>query len=191
MADRFRSVRTFRRHVHHRQQDDDHLLRLDHTCIRRRCRYDSRALRKRGSSSTDDDSSTTRDKRTVRTTECARQRECDNDKLHTVVSTDDEHEAQSAAGPDKHQVLEGIHQAAARCEASVGLTQRTMYASLVLPSFTTLATPAEYPLVSACFATRSSLRNPHVLILTIGPPRMITSPPEQRTFVVPFADNVA
>jgi hypothetical protein len=44
-------------------------------------------------------------------------------------------------------MLEGVHQAAARCESSVGLAQRTMYASAALPSFTTLATPVQHALV--------------------------------------------
>ncbi len=40
---------------------------------------------------------------------------------------------------------EGVRQAAARNESSVGLAQRTMYASAALPSFVTLATPAKHP----------------------------------------------
>jgi hypothetical protein len=45
------------------------------------------------------------------------------------------------AGP---AVCEGVYPAAARRESSVELTQPTMYASVVLPSFATLATPDKH-----------------------------------------------
>ena len=53
-------------------------------------------------------------------------------------------------------VPEDVHQAAAHCESSVGLAQRTMYASAVLPSFATLATPEEHPLSGLFTAVTSA-----------------------------------
>lgn len=59
-----------------------------------------------------------------------------------------------------------MHRAAARCEASVGHTQRTVYASVVLPSFTPLATPGAHPL-GALLESMQALRLLTISILGI------------------------
>src|SRR5688572_8168030 len=58
------------------------------------------------------------------------------------------HDVEAHARGRMTRLSEGVQQAAARRESSVGLAQRTKYASAALPSFASLATPAEHLLSS-------------------------------------------